>query len=111
MDTLIKTHNKLQHLQVSNGYVDKLGYLSHSKLRDKKRLNLGFKELKRNVVVLVILGLVKCGSSALLELVPEMKKENLDFELPMFDSSKGQVVDLAVVGGGPAGLAMAQTGV
>ncbi|CAN4118499.1 unnamed protein product [Withania somnifera] len=37
-----------------------------------------------------------------------MKKEHLDFELPMYDPSKGLVVDLAVVGGGPAGLAVAQ---
>ncbi|KAL2903440.1 Lycopene beta cyclase chloroplastic/chromoplastic [Bienertia sinuspersici] len=48
------------------------------------------------------------ASSALLELVPENKKENLEFELPLYDPSKGLVVDLAVVGGGPAGLAVAQ---
>ncbi|KAL9680300.1 hypothetical protein QQ045_018178 [Rhodiola kirilowii] len=108
MDTLIKTHNKLQHLQASYGYVDKLGYLSHSKLRDKKRLNLRFKELKPKCGGIGYFRASKGGSSALLELVPETKKENLDFELPMFDSSKGQVVDLAVVGGGPAGLAIAQ---
>ncbi|KAM3288684.1 lycopene beta cyclase, chloroplastic [Capsicum chacoense] len=51
---------------------------------------------------------VKASSSTLLDLVPETKKENLDFELPMYDPLKGVVVDLAVVGGGPAGLAVAQ---
>ncbi|XP_051148320.1 lycopene beta cyclase, chloroplastic/chromoplastic [Andrographis paniculata] len=48
------------------------------------------------------------SSSALLELVPETKKENLEFELPLYDPLKSLVVDLAVVGGGPAGLAVAQ---
>ncbi|KAC9819673.1 hypothetical protein E3N88_45221 [Mikania micrantha] len=51
---------------------------------------------------------VKASSSALLELVPEIKKENLDFELPMYDPTRGLVVDLVVVGGGPSGLAVAQ---
>ena len=46
--------------------------------------------------------------SALLELVPETKKEALDFELPNFDFSQNKIIDLAVVGGGPAGLAVAQ---
>lgn len=51
---------------------------------------------------------MRVSTATLLELVPETKKENLDFELPIFDPSKGLVVDLAVVGGGPAGLAVAQ---
>ncbi|KAJ4977887.1 hypothetical protein NE237_008667 [Protea cynaroides] len=53
-------------------------------------------------------GCVRDSSSAILELVPETKKEYLEFELPMYDPSKDLVVDLAVVGGGPAGLAVAQ---
>ncbi|GMP84944.1 hypothetical protein CsSME_00038277 [Camellia sinensis var. sinensis] len=53
-------------------------------------------------------GSLKARSSALLELVPETKKENLDFELPLYDPSKGLMVDLGVVGGGPVGLAVMQ---
>eukprot|EP01018_Ginkgo_biloba_P014804 Gb_24861 [translate_table: standard] len=43
-----------------------------------------------------------------LDLVPETKKESLEFELPTYDSSKRLCVELAVVGCGPAGLAVAQ---
>ncbi|KAE8711050.1 Lycopene beta cyclase [Hibiscus syriacus] len=45
---------------------------------------------------------VMSSRSALLEFVPETNKENLDVELPIFDPSKGTVVDLAVVGSGLA---------
>ncbi|GAV81497.1 Lycopene_cycl domain-containing protein [Cephalotus follicularis] len=105
MDTLLRTHNKLEFLPYSHGgFTEKLSYLSSLKLQSQD-LKLGPKksDLKRvrNVCV-------KASSSALLELVPESKKENLEFELPMYDPSKGLVVDLAVVGGGPAGLAVAQ---
>ncbi|EPS69984.1 lycopene beta-cyclase, partial [Genlisea aurea] len=47
-------------------------------------------------------------SIALQEFVPETKNENLDLDLPMYDPSQRRAVDLAVVGGGPAGLAVAQ---
>ncbi|KAJ7516993.1 hypothetical protein O6H91_21G023300 [Diphasiastrum complanatum] len=47
------------------------------------------------------------SASALLELVPEKKKEELDFELPRYSSMRNTPVDLVVVGAGPAGLAVA----
>ncbi|KAK8960534.1 hypothetical protein KSP40_PGU008761 [Platanthera guangdongensis] len=47
-------------------------------------------------------------TASLLDLVPAAKKETLDFDLPRYDASKRSTVDLAVVGGGPAGLAIAQ---
>lgn len=43
-----------------------------------------------------------------LELAPEIKKENLAYELPKYDASKQKRVDLVVVGSGPAGLAVAK---
>lgn len=45
---------------------------------------------------------------ALLQLVPEAKKETLDFDFPKFNTSKQNQVDLIVVGSGPAGLAVAK---
>ncbi|CBI30083.3 unnamed protein product, partial [Vitis vinifera] len=104
MDTLLKTHNKLEFLHPLHGFAEKLGNLTFPKLQNQEfRFGPKKSNLKwgRN-------GCVKASSSALLELVPETKKENLEFELPMYDPSKGLVVDLAVVGGGPAGLAVAQ---
>lgn len=104
MDTLLKTHNKLGFLHPFNGFSEKVSNSSSSKLQNQDfRFGTKKSHLKwgRN-------GFVKASSSALLELVPETKKESLDFELPLYDSTKGLVVDLAVVGGGPAGLAVAQ---
>ncbi|XP_045795361.1 lycopene beta cyclase, chloroplastic/chromoplastic [Trifolium pratense] len=98
MDTLLKTPNKLQFLHPLHGYSEKLSNYSLSYKFQNHELRFGSK--KKPVL--------RASSSALLELVPEFKKENLDFELPLYDSSKGTVVDLAVVGGGPAGLAVAQ---
>lgn len=104
MDILLKTHNKLEFLHPLHGFGEKLGNLACSKLQNQgfrfgaKKSNLKW---GRNTCV-------KASGSALLELVPETKKENLEFELPMYDPSNGLVVDLAVVGGGPAGLAVAQ---
>ncbi|KAK4797083.1 hypothetical protein SAY86_029409 [Trapa natans] len=107
MDTMLKTHDKLGFLQPFNGLSDKFGILSSPGFQSQQyiRFNLKKNRLK---------SANKCGystkasSSSLLELVPETKRENLDFELPVYDPSKGLVVDLAVVGGGPAGLAVAQ---
>ncbi|GAB4843916.1 Lycopene beta cyclase, chloroplastic [Ancistrocladus abbreviatus] len=106
MDTLLRIHNKLEFLHPIDGFAEKFSQLSNPTSRNpynnirfapkRPRLNWG-----KN-------GCVRASSNALLELVPETKKENLEFELPMYDFSKGMVVDLAVVGGGPAGLAVAQ---
>ncbi|KAF7145753.1 hypothetical protein RHSIM_Rhsim04G0109400 [Rhododendron simsii] len=104
MDTLLKTHNKLEFLHPLHGFVEKTSGLSPSKPHSHE---LKFVPKKPNLKLGKNFSL-KAKSSALLELVPETKKENLDFELPMYDPSKGLVVDLAIVGGGPAGLAVAQ---
>ncbi|GKV41708.1 hypothetical protein SLEP1_g49206 [Rubroshorea leprosula] len=102
MDTLLKTHNKLVFLPQPHGASEKLSNLSSPKSQELKfGPRKTFLRRGRN-------GCVRASSSTLLELVPETKKENLDFELPVYDPSKGLVVDLAVVGGGPAGLAVAQ---
>lgn len=104
MGTLLKTHNKLQFLHPVHGFAEKLSNLSSSKLQNRD-LRLG---PRKPYLKCRRIDSVKASSSALLELVPETKKENLEFELPRYDPSKGLVVDLAVVGGGPSGLAVAQ---
>lgn len=104
MDTLLRTHNKLEFLHPVNRFAEKVRSLSSHKYQSQD-FCLGVKKSHFNLGQNVC---VKVSSSALLELVPETKKDNLDFELPMYDSSKGLVLDLAVVGGGPAGLAVAQ---
>nr|BAW34177.1 lycopene beta cyclase [Ipomoea batatas] len=101
MDTLLKTPNELEFLHPHHGFAVKASAFTSLKPQ-KQEIRIGSLKSCRNV------GRVKASSSALLELVPVTKKENLDFELPMFEPSKGIVVDLAVVGGGPAGLAVAQ---
>lgn len=104
MDTLLKTHNKLEFLHPLHGFSEKVSNSIPPRIQNRDlRFGSEKSHLKwgRNTCV-------KARSSALLELVPETKKENLDFELPLYDPSKGLVVDLAVVGGGPAGLAVAQ---
>lgn len=103
MDTLLRTHNKLEFLHPIHGFADKYGFSCF------KNHSLDRKFQSKKSHIKLGKGLcVKASSSALLELVPETKKENLEFELPLYDPSKGLVVDLAVVGGGPAGLAVAQ---
>lgn len=104
MDTLLKTPNKLGFVHPLHGFYEKVTNPSSSKVHHQE-LRFGS---KKSHLKWVRNGFAKASNCALLELVPETKKENLDFELPMFDSSKGLVVDLAVVGGGPAGLAVAQ---
>lgn len=104
MDTVLKTHNQHGFLRPVCGFSETVSILSSSKLQNQElRLSSRKGHLRR-----VKNGCVRASSAALLELVPETKKENLEFELPMYDPSKGLVVDLAVVGGGPAGLAVAQ---
>ncbi|GMH28333.1 hypothetical protein Nepgr_030176 [Nepenthes gracilis] len=104
MDTLLRVHNKLEFLHPINGFSNRFSQLNISTSKRPciklapKRPNLKW---GKN-------GCVRASSNALLELVPETKKEVLEFELPMYDPSKGMVTDLAVVGGGPAGLAVAQ---
>ncbi|XP_020589473.1 LOW QUALITY PROTEIN: lycopene beta cyclase, chloroplastic [Phalaenopsis equestris] len=51
------------------------------------------------------------STASFLELVPKTKKETLDFDLPRYDATNRPTIDpiaLAVVGGGPAGLAVAK---
>ncbi|XP_030453081.2 lycopene beta cyclase, chloroplastic/chromoplastic [Syzygium oleosum] len=104
MDTVLKTHNQHGFLRPVCGFSETVSILSSSKLQNQElRLSSRKGHLRRAKN-----GCIRASSTALLELVPETKKENLDFELPMYDPSKGLVVDLAVVGGGPAGLAVAQ---
>lgn len=106
MDTLVKTPNKLEFVHPLCGFVDKVCSLSC--LRRQNLVVNKYLLKKSHLKYGGRIGRVKASGSAILELVPETKKENLDFELPLFDPSKGIVVDLAVVGGGPAGLAVAQ---
>ncbi|GER52534.1 lycopene beta-cyclase [Striga asiatica] len=93
MGTLLKTHNNLQYLPPIHFFSDKVTPFTSLKPH-KKPHNKGICS--------------NASSSALLELVPQTKKENLEFELPIYDPFKASMVDLAVVGGGPAGLAVAQ---
>ncbi|XP_042478950.1 lycopene beta cyclase, chloroplastic/chromoplastic-like [Macadamia integrifolia] len=106
MASLLTTH-KIPELLLHplHGFPEKQNLISSSK--GQQQFGIGSKKsqrmLRRNG------GCVKARSRAILELVPETKRENLEFELPMYDpSSKGLVLDLAVVGGGPAGLSIAQ---
>ncbi|XP_057541348.1 lycopene beta cyclase, chloroplastic/chromoplastic [Amaranthus tricolor] len=101
MGTLLKIHSKFEICNpIIQGYSEKWSNLNvlkgHGKFTRKSH-----KKWCKN-------GIVRARNSTLLELVPETKKENLEFELPSYDISKGKMVDLAVVGGGPAGLAVAQ---
>nr|NP_001303140.1 lycopene beta cyclase, chloroplastic [Brassica napus]ADH59741.1 lycopene beta-cyclase [Brassica napus] len=95
MDTLLRTPNKLEFFIPQFHGFERLS-------PHPSRVKLGLK--KRSIRI----GSTSTSSSALLDLVPETKKENLDFDLPLYDTSLNKVVDLAIVGGGPAGLAVAQ---
>lgn len=105
MDTLLKTHDKLEFLHSVHGFAEKVS--TFSSLAKPHSFEQKFHTTKTPMQYSRSLS-VRASSSALLELVPETKKENLEFDLPLYDPSKALVVDLAVVGGGPAGLAVAQ---
>ncbi|XP_009146860.1 lycopene beta cyclase, chloroplastic [Brassica rapa] len=96
MDTLLRTPNKLEFfIPQFHGFERLSPNPSRVKLGVKKRaIRIGSS--------------ITSASSALLDLVPETKKENLDLDLPLYDTSLNKTVDLAIVGGGPAGLAVAQ---
>ncbi|XP_057547651.1 lycopene beta cyclase, chloroplastic/chromoplastic-like [Amaranthus tricolor] len=101
MGTLLKIHSKFEICNpILLGFPEKWSNLSV--LKGQKHYTI--KSYKKWCKI----GIVKASSSTLLELVPETKKETLEFELPSYDTLKGKLVDLAVVGGGPAGLAVAQ---
>ncbi|WOK92970.1 lycopene beta-cyclase [Canna indica] len=104
MDTLLRTHSRLELLHPSYGLAERHGLFSDVKLQNSEFGVLRRKALKKWPKK----SSVRASSSTLLELVPEIKKENLDYDLPLYDPSKGLTLDLAVVGGGPAGLAVAQ---
>ncbi|XP_010558132.1 PREDICTED: lycopene beta cyclase, chloroplastic-like [Tarenaya hassleriana] len=105
MDTLLRSPNKLEFVSQFHG----LEKCSSSNILNPSRVKLCHKKrgIKTGLGVYA-LSRSRSSSSTLLDLVPETKKENLDFELPLYDPCKSQAVDLAVVGGGPAGLAVAQ---
>nr|AMW89370.1 lycopene beta-cyclase [Strelitzia reginae] len=104
MDTMLRTHSRLELLHHGYGVAERHGLSSSPKLQ-----NIEFGVSRRNAYKRwPKRSFVRASSSALLELVPETKKENLEFDLPLYDPSKGLTLDLAVVGGGPAGLAVAQ---
>ncbi|CAI9109160.1 OLC1v1008927C1 [Oldenlandia corymbosa var. corymbosa] len=107
MGTLQKIPSKLEFGFSLCGYTDKVSALSSLKPQNEVPLKFGSNK-KSNLRWDCKIKARSSSSAALLELVPETKKENLDFELPMYDPSKRVVIDLAVVGGGPAGLAVSQ---
>lgn len=104
MDTLLRTHNRLELLYPLHELAER-HFLSPSsnpqspnpKLFNRKPYQKRCKDAS-----------FKVSSSAILDMVPEIKKEHLEFDLPLYDPSKALTLDLAVVGGGPAGLAVAQ---
>nr|ADA82242.1 lycopene beta cyclase [Crocus sativus] len=101
MDPLLRTHNRLELLQPLHKLAE-----SHFLSPSPKRPN--HIPIKKSHKRWCKDGSFKVSNSALLDLVPETKKEHLEFDLPSYDPSKALTLDLAVVGGGPAGLAVAQ---
>ncbi|KAL9232622.1 hypothetical protein vseg_007711 [Gypsophila vaccaria] len=101
MGTLLKIHNKIEFWGQIHGFSLKNPNFGCSNLVKKHKFGKFQKKWCKNLCI-------RAKSSEILEQKPEIKKEKLEFELPLYDPSKGLVVDLAVVGGGPAGLAVAQ---
>ncbi|ONK82072.1 uncharacterized protein A4U43_C01F35830 [Asparagus officinalis] len=106
MGTLLRTHNRLELLHPLHELAERhflspspnlLQTPSSTKLFNGKPCQRRCKGSS-----------IRISSSAILDLIPETKKELLEFDLPLYDPSKRLSVDLAVVGGGPAGLAVAQ---
>lgn len=104
MDTLLRTHSRIELLHRGYGVAKRHDLSSTPKLQNSENKLSCSRDYKRRPKR----GFVRASSCQLLELVPEIKKENLEFDLPLYDPSKGVTLDLAVVGGGPAGLAIAQ---
>ncbi|XP_068664379.1 lycopene beta cyclase, chloroplastic/chromoplastic isoform X1 [Aristolochia californica] len=105
MGTILRTHCKLELFHPLSGFAERYSFLTASKFQSQDFRFCPRKACKKGHTS----GSVRAkSSSALLELVPEIKKENLDFELPLYDPTESSVLDLVVVGGGPAGLAVAQ---
>ncbi|KAK1310522.1 hypothetical protein QJS10_CPA08g01778 [Acorus calamus] len=96
MDTLLRTHNRLELIHPLHGFFERHNLSSSPRSQTQKWHRRSLASPKTS------------GKAALLELVPETKKENLEFDLPLYDPSKRPGLDLVVVGGGPAGLAVAQ---
>ncbi|KAK4254656.1 hypothetical protein QN277_010008 [Acacia crassicarpa] len=100
MGTLLKTPNNLEFLHRLHCYSEKLSNPS------SRFQNQELRFFPKKTYMKWGSSCRRASISALLDLVPEVKKETLDFELTLYDSSKGVVVDLAVVGGGPTRLAV-----
>ncbi|CAA6670704.1 unnamed protein product [Spirodela intermedia] len=82
METLLRTHRSVELLHQMQG------------LPERRRTHGGARVTaggwSKRVCAIASRG-------ALLELLPEMKKEKLDFELPKYDHSMGKTLDLAVL--------------
>ncbi|KAJ4798898.1 Lycopene beta-cyclase [Rhynchospora pubera] len=98
MCTMLRTHNRLEFLHPIHGLPFSNSHIQTHNLQYQKPNKRFSRNLSKKPFI----------QATLLEMVPETKRENLEFSLPLYDPSKGLVVDLAVVGGGPAGLAVAQ---
>ncbi|CAN6444000.1 unnamed protein product [Victoria cruziana] len=104
MGTLLRTHSRLELLGTLHGVSEKQTNCSYKAQHHISR----FGSVGKHQNFHRANGACK-AKTALLDLVPDVKKENLEFELPMYDPTRKNVVmDLVVVGGGPAGLAVAQ---
>ncbi|MQL83686.1 hypothetical protein Taro_016189 [Colocasia esculenta] len=108
MDTILRTHSRLELLHPHHGLAQRHSLSCARPPRGNQDAKVGAAKRPTYKWSGVACARAAGGGSGLLELVPETKKENLDFDLLMYDPSKGATVDLAVVGGGPAGLAVAQ---